>query len=169
VTAGAISGRGFHYFNGLRRLFRARRPDRNRARLKNTSNTLLPPPRPPALRRALRTENHGSARLARKCRFFRIGLASIRRRQHVVAFSRDPRSQMLNRRSNPFPSSLGKVARSAGWGLAGCYIGLHDRHGKPASIHTCFPHPIRRCAAPSPLRGEGRPAGRLDLRECRRA
>ena len=36
-------------------------------------------------------------------------------------------------------------------------VGLHDRHRKPASIHTCFPHPIRRYAAPSPLRGEGGP------------
>jgi len=160
VTAGAISGRGFHYFNGLRRLFRARRPDRNRARLKNTSNTLLPPPRPPALRRALRTENHGSARLARKCRFFRIDLAPIRRRQHVVAFSRDPRIHMLNRRSNPFPSSLAKVARSAGLGVASCYA--PRRIARP-SRQTCFdphllsaPHPPLRGAFPASRRRETR-------------
>ena len=40
------------------------------------------------------------------------------------------------------------------WSAASGQVGLHDRHRKPASIHTCFPHPIRRYAAPSPLRGE---------------
>jgi hypothetical protein len=34
-------------------------------------------------------------------------------------------------------------------------VGLHDRHGEPASIETCFPHPIRPFRPPSPLRGEG--------------
>jgi len=41
------------------------------------------------------------------------------------------------------------------WPVASGQVGLRDRHRKPASIHSCFPHPIRRYAAPSPLRGEG--------------
>src|SRR5271166_6095270 len=30
------------------------------------------------------------------------------------------------------------------WPAASGQVGLHDRHRKPASIHSCFPHPIRR-------------------------
>jgi hypothetical protein len=48
------------------------------------------------------------------------------------------------------------------WPTASTQVRLHDRHREPASIQTCFPHPIRPFGPPSPLRGEGetrRPLG----------
>jgi len=60
---------------------------------------------------------------------------------------------------------LGKVARRAGWGVGCCIAidGLHDRLSLAAPSDSCFPHPIRRCAPPSPtFVGEGvnaRPGG----------
>ena len=34
-------------------------------------------------------------------------------------------------------------------------VPLHDRHCQVSSTDSCSPHPIRRYAPPSPLRGEG--------------
>jgi hypothetical protein len=60
----------------------------------------------------------------------------------------------------PSPALLGKVVRSAGWDMARRHGrgALHERNRKPSSTPGCFPHPIRRSAPPSPLRGEGRVA-----------
>ena len=62
----------------------------------------------------------------------------------------------------PSPACWGRwrAAPDGVWSAASTEVGLHDRHREfPATIHTCFLHPIRRRAAPSPLRGEGRRDG----------
>ena len=49
------------------------------------------------------------------------------------------------------------LARSAGSGVARCFhLGRIARPPlRTGRIRACFPHPIRRCAEPSPLGGEG--------------
>ena len=67
-------------------------------------------------------------------------------------------SHISDRRADPFPSLLGKVARSAGWGVARCYDArklartLPRTCGPSALLSTPHPSPS---ATPSPLRGEG--------------
>ena len=67
-------------------------------------------------------------------------------------------SHISGRRADPFPSLLGKVARSAGWGVARCYDArrlartLPRTCGPSALLSTPHPSPS---ATPSPLRGEG--------------
>ena len=65
-------------------------------------------------------------------------------------------SHISNRCADPLPSLLGKVARSAEWGM-GRGFGPSDPRPSPQTCidDSCSPHPIRRYAAPSPLRGEG--------------
>ena len=64
-------------------------------------------------------------------------------------------SQIAARTPSPACWGRWREAPDGVWSAASAQVGLHDRHRKPASIHPCFPHPIRRYAAPSPLRGEG--------------
>ena len=115
------------------------------------------------------------------CSRTRASRAGGRRRLRTAApDSGSPRSRAtvfthLKSPRGPLPQLAGEggAKRRMGCGpQASAQVGLHNRHPKPASIHTCFPHPIRRYAAPSPLRGKGGPpaACRLDdLCECRSA
>ncbi len=57
---------------------------------------------------------------------------------------------------DPFSSRAGEGGRRPDgvWPAASTQVGLHDRRGELASSHPGFPHPIRRYAPLSPLRGE---------------
>ncbi len=83
-------------------------------------------------------------------RLHRPGLVPANAAPHGVHTSRKLRAIL------PQPP-LGKVARSAGWGVARCRNFSPDCTAVAAILHRtlpCFPHPIRPSGPPSPLRGE---------------
>jgi hypothetical protein len=74
----------------------------------------------------------------------------------VTAFT-----HLKSRMRIPSPACWGRWRRAPDgvWAGPSTEVGLHNRYREHATIHTCFPHPIRPSGPPSPLRGEGRTSG----------